>query len=166
VALCAVAALICLAAFGVIRQDMADPVTTSSLPQPDWLFLAFFQVTRYCREGMEMVGVFWLPALLMLGLFLLPFIDRAEGRRKWIRRSFLAAGLVLFVSLSVVTYHTGSTTPLDSCGACHKEGFGEAFATPPRKPAEFSTRYDNNWLALHYRYPQYFWMMDAAVPSW
>lgn len=169
VAVCTVVLFIFLAAFGILKQDVADPVTTSAFPQPDWLFMVFFQVTRYCQGEMEMLGVFWIPATVVLCLFLLPFIDRTDGagkRKKWVQWSFLVCGLVLFLSLSFVTYHTGSTTPLDSCAACHKGGFGKAFATPPRNISEFSTRYDNKWLALHYRYPQYFWMMDADVPSW
>ncbi len=165
----AVAVLLYLAAFGVLKQDVADPVTTSPLPQPDWLFLAFFQVTRYCQEGMEMLGVFWAPAAVLVILCLLPFIDRTDGvsiRKKYLPRLFAICGLALFTGLSFVTSHTGATTPLDSCAACHKEGFGEAFAIPPNMVSDFSTRYDNKWLALHYRYPQYFWMMDADVPGW
>gem|GEM_PF-243542 len=151
-----------LAIFGIYKPDFADPVTTAPIPQPDWLFFMFFQVTRYFQDTLEMVGVFWIPAAVMLGLFLVPFI----GRGTWTRWPLFAAGLALCVTLGVFTHHTGSTTPTWSCPACHKGDFGQAFAHPPETLAKYSKRYDNKWLALHYRYPQYFWMMDADVPGW
>ena len=162
--LCTVLLLCLLAAFGVQKLEIADPITTSVVPQPDWLYMLFFQVTRYCQSDMEMLGVFWGPLALLLGLALLPFIDRR--RRKAFQYAAAALCLLLFAGISFVTYHTSETTPVNSCPACHKEGFGESFAYAPKKTASFSTRYDNRWLALHYRYPQYFWMMDADVPKW
>ncbi|MDR2076785.1 MAG: hypothetical protein LBP61_07660 [Desulfovibrio sp.] len=159
-------ALCALAAFGIQRQDVADPITTSPLPQPDWLFLMFFQVTRYFQADREMIGVFWIPAILLAGMLLLPLADRGPRRKKWLRRLLFPFSLAVFLALVTFTYHTGSTTPGWSCASCHKKGFGQAFASAPRTVDAFSTRYDNRWLALHYRYPQYFWMMDADVPGW
>jgi ubiquinol-cytochrome c reductase cytochrome b subunit len=158
--------LLCLAAFGIQRQDFADPVTTSSLPQPDWLFMLFFQVTRYFQHGWEMVGVFWIPVSLFAGMFLLPVLDRGQAGRKRLTRLLFPFSLAVFLALSILTWHTCSTTPLWSCASCHKRDFGQNFATTPDRVEDFSTRYDNAWLALHYRYPQYFWMMDADVPAW
>ncbi|MDR1489042.1 MAG: hypothetical protein LBS65_00935 [Desulfovibrio sp.] len=158
--------LFALAAFGIQKQDIADPVTTSSVPQPDWLYMMFFQVTRYFQEEMEMVGVFWIPVILLVGLCLLPLADRGNIRKKWIRWLVFPLSLAVFLVFTVVTYHTCSTTPIWSCASCHKKGFGQAFAAAPRTIDAFSTRYDNKWLALHYRFPQYFWMMDADAPGW
>ncbi|MDR3177048.1 MAG: cytochrome b N-terminal domain-containing protein [Desulfovibrio sp.] len=158
--------LLALAAFGIQKQDFADPVTTSSVPQPDWLYMMFFQVTRYFQEDMEMLGVFWIPALLLLGLCLLPLADRGNARKKRIRWLVFPVSLTVFLAFTVVTYHTCSTTPIWSCASCHKKDFGQSFAAAPRTIDAFSTRHDNKWLALHYRFPQYFWMMDADAPSW
>jgi ubiquinol-cytochrome c reductase cytochrome b subunit len=155
-----------LAAFGIQKQDIADPITMSPLPQPDWLFLMFFQVTRYFQEEGELLGVFWIPALLLAGLALLPLLDGGARRKKWLKRLIFPLSLAVFLIFTVITCHTGSTTPVWSCASCHKKGFGQAFAYAPKTIEAFSTRYDNKWLALHYRYPQYFWMMDAEVPSW
>jgi quinol-cytochrome oxidoreductase complex cytochrome b subunit len=155
-----------LAAFGLQKQDIADPITTSSVPQPDWLYMMFFQVTRYFQGDLEMAGVFWIPLLLLLAMALLPFADGGRSRKKWLRRLVFPCGLAIFLVLAVVTHHTCSTTPIWSCASCHKKGFGQAFASAPRTIDAFSSRYDNKWLALHYRFPQYFWMMDAEVPSW
>ncbi|MDR1856373.1 MAG: hypothetical protein LBR22_04345 [Desulfovibrio sp.] len=165
-ALAAVALFCILAAYGMESQDAADPVTTSSVPQPDWLFMAFFQVTRYCQDGLEMPGVFWLPATLLAFLVLLPFLDRAQRRKPCVKWLILGACLAVFVGWGYVTYHTCSTTPLWSCPACHKEGFGEKFAVAPHSLAAFSVRHDNKWLAMHYRYPQFFWMMGGDIPAW
>jgi quinol-cytochrome oxidoreductase complex cytochrome b subunit len=158
--------LFALAAFGIQKQEIADPITTTSLPQPDWLYMAFFQVTRYFQEDREMIGVFWIPLILFLGLLLLPLADRGRSRKKWLKRMLFPLSLAVYVAFAIVTYHTCSTTPIWSCASCHKKGFGQAFATAPRTIDAFSTRYDNKWLALHYRFPQYFWMMDADAPSW
>jgi quinol-cytochrome oxidoreductase complex cytochrome b subunit len=155
-----------LAAFGMQEHHTADPITVSSIPQPDWLFMLIFQVTRYFQDSMEMVGVFWLPAFVLVGMCVLSRLDRGAARKKWLKRTVGAFGLAVFLALAVVTAHTCSTTPIWSCASCHKSGFGQAMANPPRMLADFSSRYDNKWLALHYRYPQYFWMMDADVPSW
>lgn len=155
-----------LAAFGTIKQDIADPITTSNFPQPDWLLQMFFQVTRYCQDGAEMIGVFWIPLGVLLLLVLLPLIDRAANGKNAVKWSALSLGLAILIAWGVLTHHTGSTTPIDSCAACHKAGFGEGFAHAPVRIADFSDRYDNKWLSLHYRYPQYFWMMDADVPKW
>jgi len=151
-----------LAIFGVHKPDFADPITTLPYPQPDWLFFLFFQVTRYMQSNLEMIGVFWLPAAVVLGLFLTPLI----GRGAWARWPLFLVSLTLCVGLAVFTCRTGSTTPTWSCPACHKADFGEAFARPPETVKEYAKRYDNKWLALHYRYPQYFWMMDPDVPGW
>jgi hypothetical protein len=111
-----------------------------------------------------MIGVFWLPAAVLLCLCLLPCLDRS--RNAWPQRFAFLSSLVLCLALAVFTCHTGSTAPAWSCPACHKETFGKAFSRPPDSVKTFSKRYDNNWLALHSRYPQYFWMMDATVPAW
>jgi ubiquinol-cytochrome c reductase cytochrome b subunit len=162
----AVLLLFVLAAFGMQEQEIADPITTSPIPQPDWLFMAFFQVTRYFQNNMEMIGVFWIPAGIFLGMFILPFIDRGTTRKQWFKWSLVPVSLAVFLALTIVTSHTCSTTPIWSCASCHKKSFGKTFAVAPRVLADFSSRHDNKWLALHYRYPQYFWMMDPHVPSW
>lgn len=158
--------LFALAAFGIEDQGIADPISTSAVPQPDWLFIMFFQVTRYFQDGMEMVGVFWLPLILVLGMFFLPFIDRGEIRKKWIKWSVISLSLAAFLTVMVFTYHTSSTTPIWSCAACHKKTFGTTFGNAPEKIADFYTIYDNKWLATHYRYPQYFWMIETDLPGW
>jgi quinol-cytochrome oxidoreductase complex cytochrome b subunit len=155
-----------LAAFGLQEQEMADPISTSPVPQPDWLFMMFFQVTRYFQGDMEMVGVFWIPVSLVLGMCLLMFIDRGTTRKKWLKWSIFSFSMAVFLTLIVFTYHTCSTTPIWSCASCHKKEFGQTFANAPRTIDAFSSHFSNKWLALHYRYPQYFWMMDAKVPSW
>jgi quinol-cytochrome oxidoreductase complex cytochrome b subunit len=160
--------LICLgllAAFGIHKPDFADPITTSPFPQPDWLYLMLFQVTRYFQDNLEMLGVFWLPLTVFLCLCFIPFLDRG-GWRAWFKWSMAVSSLSLCLTLMVFTHHTGTTMPAWSCMACHKEGFGKSFSRPPERVADFSRRYDNKWLAMHYRYPQYFWMMDADVPGW
>jgi ubiquinol-cytochrome c reductase cytochrome b subunit len=164
--ICTVLLLFGLAAFGMQEQSTSDPITTSPVPQPDWLFMMFFQVTRYFQDDLEMLGVFWIPAGILLAMLLLLFVDRGSARKKWLKWSLVSFSMAVVLSFAVFTSHTSSTTPIWSCASCHKESFGQAFANAPRKLSDFSSRYDNKWLSLHYRYPQYFWMMDIKVPSW
>ena len=157
-----------LSIYGIFKPNFANPVTTLPYPQPEWLFYMFFQVTRYMQGSLEMIGVFWIPLIATLALFLLPLIA-GEGKRatalKW--PIFLCA-LIVCATLATFTHRTGTTTPAWSCAACHKPGFGQRFETPPFTVTRFSTRYNNNWLALHYRFPQYFWMIDPgqSIPAW
>lgn len=157
--------IILTAKFGTMEIDAADPVTTTNIPQPSWLLLFFCQVTRYCQDNLEMLGAFWLPMGLLAACLLMVCFKRGETSR-FARYGLLSVFLTIFLTLGVVTQHTYSTTPLESCEACHKEGFGDAFAIPPTRLSEISTHYDNKWLALHYRFPQYYWMMGAEVPMW
>jgi quinol-cytochrome oxidoreductase complex cytochrome b subunit len=157
-----------LSIFGIFKPNFANPVTTLPYPQPEWLFYMFFQVTRFMQDNLEMIGVFWIPLVATLALFLLPLIAGDGKRATNLKWPIFLCGLIVCLTLVTFTHRTGTTTPDWSCAACHKPGFGQRFESPPFAVAEFSTRYSNEWLALHYRFPQYFWMMDPGqrIPAW
>jgi quinol-cytochrome oxidoreductase complex cytochrome b subunit len=52
------------------------------LPRPEWYFLWFFELLRYFQGGLELVGAFVLPAVGVLLLLCLPFLDRREPKTK------------------------------------------------------------------------------------
>lgn len=54
----------------------------SYLPRPEWYFLWFFELLRYFRGRLEPVGAFVLPAVVVLLLLCLPFLDRREPKTK------------------------------------------------------------------------------------
>ncbi len=78
----------------------ADPAA-SYLARPEWYFLFLFQLLKYLGGALEVVGKVGVPALAMLFLASLPFLDRAPSRalreRKGILGAVAAALLAIFV---------------------------------------------------------------------
>jgi mono/diheme cytochrome c family protein len=78
-------------------DEIANPADTSYVPRPEWYFLALFQLLKYFPGPLEPVATMVIPAVAVGFLFLLPFLDRGEGRHplRGSRRLFTVA----FVSL-------------------------------------------------------------------
>lgn len=168
-ALGVIAGMVLLALFGIQSQQETEPVFTSMVPQPDWLFFLIFQATRYLRGGwQDYLATLIIPLLIFLGLFLVPLLDRKGAGRKKLRGAIVILGIVMALGVSVLTFHTSSTTPIWGCTACHKEGFGTTFSDAPAEVNKFTFDLDNKWLAVHYQYPQYWWMFNADQdpPRW
>ncbi len=101
--------LIALAYFvGAPLEERANPADTNYTPRPEWYFLFLFQLLKYFPGDLEVIGVFVLPTLAVVALFLLPWIDRSP-RRHLLRRPWIGAvtaagvfGVGLLTVLSVV----------------------------------------------------------------
>jgi mono/diheme cytochrome c family protein len=92
--------LVVLARFlGAPLEARADPSDTSYTPRPEWYFLFLFQLLRRFPGNLEVVGVIVLPTLVLIALFLLPFLDRS-GKRHFRNRP-VVTGLTLAVVLAV-----------------------------------------------------------------
>ena len=105
--------LLCLFAWQlyVPLDPPADPSDTTSVPRPDWYFLFLFQMLRYFEGKWEVVGTFFIPALLTFTLFSLPFLDR-NPRRELRYRPFAVTLLLIGVSLwAWLTYAAIRETP-------------------------------------------------------
>lgn len=79
----------------------ADPLDTPAHVKPEWYFLAFYQVLKYIPKT---AGV-WLLIFGIVGLVLLPFIDRKPDRSKkayQIRFILVAIGLILAIAFSIL----------------------------------------------------------------
>ncbi len=76
---------------------LADPTDSSFVPRPDWYFLFLFQILKFFEGPLEVFGSVVLPALAVLLLFLVPFLDRAPAVRAT-RRTF-AMSVVALVAL-------------------------------------------------------------------
>lgn len=102
--------LIGLATFvGVPKEPKADPSDTSYIPRPEWYFLFLFQLLKYFPGELEWLGASVLPALVVILLFALPFIDR-NPHRYWKKRklaistmSFIVTGMVALTIIAAVT---------------------------------------------------------------
>ncbi len=82
----------------------ADPAS-NFLARPEWYFLFLFQLLKYCQGKFLIVGTVIIPALAVIFLFVLPFIDRSTSRFPSRRVPFFGAvfsGLAGIVALTVI----------------------------------------------------------------
>ena len=84
-------------------EKLADPTDTAYIPRPEWYFLFLFQTLKFFKGSMEAIGSTVLPALAIVILFSIPFIDRGPMVRL-AKRTF-AFG---FVGLAAIAW-TGLT---------------------------------------------------------
>ncbi len=163
------AALVGMAAFVEAPLDApADPTDARYLPRPEWYFLGLFQLLKYSPGPFEPVATVILPALLLIALVLLPFIDRAPERRPGARRAILGVGVAVVVVVAALTAlglrdlpprrDPRAWTPRAvggrllaeraNCASCHREG-GSATAL-----AELRLARDPDWIAAHAQDPE------------
>jgi ubiquinol-cytochrome c reductase cytochrome b subunit len=90
-------------------MDKADPLNTPQGIKPEWYFLWIYQFIKVppmlLGPGVlgELTGVF-VPAIGILFLMLLPFLDRKQERRpghRWLAMVILVLILAVFVALSI-----------------------------------------------------------------
>jgi ubiquinol-cytochrome c reductase cytochrome b subunit len=78
----------------------ADPSEPYSAARPEWYFLFLFQFLKYFPGGTEVWGAIVIPGILMLTLFLMPFI----GNWKLGHRFNLGFMGVMLVGVGLLTY--------------------------------------------------------------
>ena len=94
-------------------HGLPDPAVEGANPRPDWPFLWLFGLLSLAPAGMETFLMLVFPALLVLGLLLVPFVsnrgERAPSRRPVAVLTVLVGG----VALVVLTYagHTANWSP-------------------------------------------------------
>ena len=92
--------------FPAAMGDPADPSDSSFVPKPEWYFLSMYQFLKLFPGKLEIIGLIIQPVLL-IGLFLLPFLDTKEERRPAKRKlgmTILAIVVVTSVVLGVIGY--------------------------------------------------------------
>ena len=78
-------------------ETLADPTNTTYIPRPDWYFLFLFQTLKLFEGPLEVVASSVLPALAVLALLAIPFVDRRPVLR-WTERT-TAFGLVSLAAI-------------------------------------------------------------------
>ena len=79
---------------------IADPSDPKFVPRPEWYYLPMFEWLKFWSSRMEVFAVIFVPAILALLFFLMPFLDRKLERRPWRRPipllavSFVLVGMV------------------------------------------------------------------------
>jgi ubiquinol-cytochrome c reductase cytochrome b subunit len=149
-------------------EPPADPTSSDYVPRPEWYFLGLFQLLKYFPGRLEVIGAIVIPGIVVLFLFLLPWIDRRPARGWRSRRlllSVVAAGLAAVVTLTTlgaldrpaterrawnIQERAGALLVLSSerCTRCHApDGLAG-----PIEPGRFSK--PQSWLAAHAADPE------------
>ena len=78
-------------------EQLADPTDTTYIPRPEWYFLFLFQILKLFEGPLEVIGSVVLPALAILVLLIIPFVDR--GRMRKVTERVLAAAVVALAGI-------------------------------------------------------------------
>jgi len=93
-------------------EEKASREAAGYVPRPEWYFLWLFQLLKYFKGSLEVVGTTLVPLVLIALLLAAPFIDRREpkttklfGRTRPIRvlpRVVAAVAIALLLALTIV----------------------------------------------------------------
>jgi quinol-cytochrome oxidoreductase complex cytochrome b subunit len=78
----------------------ADPMDTPEHVKPEWYFLSLYQLLRYIPETVGAV----IPVAVILGLLILPFLDKKpDSSKKTTRTRFWISliGMIVLVALTI-----------------------------------------------------------------
>src|SRR5213594_432396 len=90
---------------GKLYDDPADPGTTNFVPRPDWYFYFLFYLLRIFKwPDSVILGTIGIPTILLIILFLLPFVDVRRERRLLRRPVAVVAAVLVVLSMGVLTY--------------------------------------------------------------
>src|SRR5712691_5836295 len=112
-------------------SEPADPATTNFVPRPDWYFYFLFYLLRIFKwPNSVILGTVGIPTLLLIIMFVLPFVDTRLERRLLRRPVAVVAAVLVALSMGVLTYK-GATAkealPSEVIGAvpawAQREGF-------------------------------------------
>jgi ubiquinol-cytochrome c reductase cytochrome b subunit len=116
-------ALICLSAF--VRAPItgpADPLDNSYSPKPEWNFLFLYEALKAFKGSWEWMGTVAIPALLVILLFAVPFMDRNEKRNPFKRPVAMLSGFTFVAVILVMTFighqsNSGGNAPAPASAA-------------------------------------------------
>jgi len=104
--------LVLLASFlGVPTEPKANPNDTAYIPRPEWYFLFLFQMLKYFPGKLEWLGTAVIPAIAILVLLLLPFLDRNQKRHYSKRKIGLTVMGIVVAGIIGLTLIAAVTTP-------------------------------------------------------
>jgi ubiquinol-cytochrome c reductase cytochrome b subunit len=89
----------------------ADPIDATFVARPDWPFLWLFQVLKYLGGSLEWIGFLMIPAIGILLLLAIPWLDRKEDRRPSRRPVSMALFALMVIGISVLTYLGATSQP-------------------------------------------------------
>src|SRR5207302_9438586 len=90
---------------GPLYDPKADPGTTTFVPRPDWYFYYLFYLLRIFKwPDSVILSTVGIPTILMIIMFLLPFLDTRRERRILRRPVAVIAAILVVLSMGVLTY--------------------------------------------------------------
>ncbi len=101
---CVFALLLTFAVLGRAPLDLkADPTDATYIPRPEWYFFGLFQLLKHFPGRLEPLATVGVPALLVMALMLLPWLDRTPDRSFKTRRAVIASGGVVACGVLLLT---------------------------------------------------------------
>jgi ubiquinol-cytochrome c reductase cytochrome b subunit len=157
--------------FPATLEPQADPTDSTYNPRPEWYFYFVFQMLRIFEGRYEIVGTVILPTIAVIGLMLLPFLDRDPERAPRKRLIMMSIAGLAVVTIGVLTI-MGAKAPIvnapavtspsvlagrtlyekNGCAACHSiQGKG---GTVGPELTHVGSKRDADWLMRHFKDPQ------------
>lgn len=113
-------------------EEIANPTDTTYVPRPEWYFLFLFEMLKYFKGPLEIVGTIAVPTIGAGILIVLPFIDFRRERNPFKRpivSSLTFVTLILIVALTIMGGRKPPHEPgeekiahaamEENCGKCH-----------------------------------------------
>lgn len=91
--------------FPVGLEDPADPTDNIYIPKPEWYFMSLYQLLKYFPGKLEIIATAIIPAGGIIGLLILPFIDKGIEKRpgkRPIAMIFMIFAIVAIISLTLI----------------------------------------------------------------
>ena len=157
--------------FGAGLESLADPTDTTYNPRPEWYFLFLFQALKAFPGSLEPVVATVLPGAAVLGLLLLPLLDRGPKRHPLDRPFLTGLGVLALLVVGALTM-AGLRSPLVNpieakdplvvagrriyqdmnCAYCHKIGGKGGVVGPELDKVAGDESIE--WLEKHFRDPK------------
>ncbi len=127
--------MVALAYFvGADLEEKADPLSSAYAPHPEWYFLGLQELLRYFKGPALVLGTFVIPFSVVLGMLLLPFVDRNPERR--ISKRPIAMAVAILAVLGPIGFTTKGYLSLRRERREVAEIAGEEFASPAEKSGD------------------------------
>lgn len=92
-------------------EAIADPTGTDFAPRPEWYFLGMYELLKIMPAGWEIIATAIVPGLVTIGMFLVPWLDRASSRHPAYRQWIMVSGMAVVLMIGVMTLKGILETP-------------------------------------------------------
>jgi len=95
---------------GVPLEEEADPTSATYVPRPEWYFYFLFELLWWFPGEWIPVATFWIPALLILVMLFLPWLDRSIHRAP-LHRPWTTGLTTAVLAVAAFLTYKGATAP-------------------------------------------------------